>query len=111
MEKLGEHTGDGRPEPEPHYAGTTQRHEVIRLQVCALEPRSGDKIEVCIKVLPKQPAAGSAAAAAAAGSGGGGGGGGAAVAAAPIAAPSAAVISEMEQLRREVQEKSQTIEY
>jgi hypothetical protein len=113
MEKLGEHTGDGRPEPEPHYAGTTQRHEVIRLQVCALEPRSGDKIEVCIKVLPKQPAAGSAAAAAAAAgsAGSGGGGGGAAVAAAPIAAPSAAVISEMEQLRREVQEKSQTIEY
>ena len=93
---VGEYAGDGSGQPEPHYCSTTQNREAIRLQVCSVEPRSGEKLEVCYKLLaigPSHPASRPA-----------------------VAGPGAHDASrqaqaEIEQLQQQIQEKGQTVDY
>jgi hypothetical protein len=91
---IGEYTGEGSGQPEPHYASTSQAREAIRLQLC-VEPRSVDKLEVCYKVLgtgASQPARRLAL---------------------PVSSPdpSEQAQAKIEQLERLVQHQRQTVEY
>ena len=95
---IGEYAGGGYDQPEPHYCSTTQSREIIRLQLCAVEPRNGEKLEICYKLLargPSHPASQSAVAG-------------------PCAQDRDASRqnqAEIEQLHKQMQEKRQTIEY
>lgn len=96
-DRIGEYTGGGSDHPEPHYGCTMQSGEAIRLQISAVEPRGGDKLEVCYKVLAKEPSR---------------------PATLPLAIGRGASEQsrhqaqvDSEQLQRRMQEKRQTVEY
>jgi len=95
--RIGEYAGGGSDRPDPHYGCTTQSGEAIRLQISAVEPRSADKLEVCYKILAKEPSR---------------------PASRPVVLAQGASEQsrhqaqvDSEQLQRRMQEKRQTVEY